>query len=67
LDARLRKVACSQSSLLEFRGATLIRHGQDGHATRRGTGVPLVTGVSTFAYGVIRALETTPARPRLPS
>ncbi len=49
MGARLTKVACSQSSLLTFMGATVIRHGQDpdgsgqvGHATRRGTGVPPV-------------------------
>jgi len=60
-------MACSQSSLLTFMGATVIRHGQDGHVTRRGTGITFVTGVSTFAYGVTRVLETTPARPRLPS
>ena len=43
--ARARqKVACSLSSLLTFTGATVIRHGQDGRATRRGTGVPPVSG-----------------------
>jgi len=50
------KMACSQSSLLTFMGATVIPHGQDpdgseqvGHAARRGTGVPPMTGVSTVS------------------
>jgi len=44
-----QKVACSYGSLLTIMGATLIRHGQDGHATRRGTGVPPVTVMAKMA------------------
>ena len=49
MDAGLVKVASGRCSLLTWIGADMIRHGQDGHATRRGTGFPPVIVMAWMA------------------